>query len=185
MNPEATVRKGKATALVTFLGGTLIMLAYYYSSASHWLLVGFAYVVLAALVNAYTLMRMWFALRSVSTHRKQVWLTGLLMFLNIPVFLFYCWFTMILLNTMRITFVNSSRTVMTNIEISGCDSAHITELQPGESETVWIAIAYDCELNMDYLRSGKQRRLNVAGYLTTGMGRSIQFNIEGENPEKL
>jgi hypothetical protein len=107
------------------------------------------------------------------------------MFLNIPVFLFYCWFTMTLLNTMRITFVNSSGTVLTEIEISGCDSAHITELQPGESQTVWISISSDCALNVDYLRDGKQKRMNVAGYLTTGMGRSIQFNIEGENPEKL
>jgi hypothetical protein len=62
------------------------------------------------------------------------------MLLNIPVILFYCWVAIILLDTMRITFTNSTQTTLTNINIVGCGGGHIDKLEVGESKTVWVDI---------------------------------------------
>ena len=91
------------------------------------------------------------------------------MLLNIPVMFFYCWVTIILLNTMRITFANSTQTTLTNINVVG-GGGHIDKLESGESETVWVDIIGDCSIDIDYLYNGQRKEESVAGYVTSSMG---------------
>ncbi len=166
-------------ALSTFLIGTLIFLTYYYTSSSSILLIGYGYIVVAALINLYTIMVVYHGAKS--TGRKVVLISIWPMFLNIPVMLVYVWFTLVLFNIARVTLVNSSANKMTVIEISGCETHTINELEPGESETVWISIANDCDVDLKYEVEGEKKSLNIIGYLCGGMGKRFQYNIEGTN----
>jgi len=105
--------------------------------------------------------------------------------LNIPVLFFYCWVTGILLDTMRITFTNTTKTTLTNINIVGCGGAHIEKLENGESETVWVDITGDCSIGINYLSEGQKKEENVAGYLTPLMGQKMEHNIGGENDKQF
>ena len=50
------------------------------------------------------------------------------MLLNIPIIITYCWVAIILLGTMRITFINETDTTINDINIIGCGGGHIEKL---------------------------------------------------------
>ncbi len=103
------------------------------------------------------------------------------MVLNLPIMLFYCWVTTILLNTMRITFVNETSTTLTNIKIFGCEEKFIDKLNPGERRKVWVGITGDCAINIEFLSNGKKQSENVMGYVTNDMGQRMTHKIGWEN----
>ena len=105
------------------------------------------------------------------------------MLVNIPVMIFYCWVALILLNTIRISFTNSTQTTLTNIKIIGCGGGHIDKLEAGESETVWVKITGDCSLDLEYLSNGQKKEESVTGYVTNNMGQKMKHNIGGQNEE--
>ncbi len=110
-------------------------------------------------------------------NRKKLITTCGVMLLNIPVMLFYCLVAITLLDTMRITFMNSTKAPLKNINIVGCGGGHIDKLEVGESKTVWISITGDCTINIDYIANGEQKKENVVGYTTAHMGQKIKHNI--------
>ena len=95
--------------------------------------------------------------------------------------LIYGWVAMVLLNNMRITFTNSTQTVLTDIKIDGCEPAQIDKLDPGATKTIWVGITGDCSINIYYLKNGQAQREEVAGYVTTNMGQKMNYNIGGQN----
>jgi hypothetical protein len=99
------------------------------------------------------------------------------MLLNIPIMILYCWFAIILLNTLRITFTNCTQTDLTEINIVGCETEHLDKLEIGESKTVWVGITGDCTININYLENGQRKEENVAGYVTSSMGQKMNFKI--------
>ena len=103
------------------------------------------------------------------------------MLLNIPILFIYVWFAMMLTGNMRITFTNSTDRKLTEIQIIGCETEHIAELDPNESKTVWVGITGDCSIHLDYIENGEKKNEIVAGYVTRGMGQKMNHNIGGEN----
>jgi hypothetical protein len=91
--------------------------------------------------------------------------------------------TFVLLNTMRITFTNSTQTTLSNIHIHGCGSGYIEKLDIGQRKTVWIDITGDCSINIDYLFKGQTKKEIIADYVTTFMGQKINYKIRQENEE--
>ena len=59
------------------------------------------------------------------------------MLLNMTVMRFYRWVAIVLLDTMRITFTNSTQTTKSNINIVGCGEGHIDKLEVGQSKIDW------------------------------------------------
>ncbi len=88
------------------------------------------------------------------------------MLINIPVMLLYCWATIILPGTMRISFPFNRQTVLTDINIVGCGGGHIDKLNISESKTVWVKITGDGSLYIDYLANGQRKKETVANYVT-------------------
>ena len=95
--------------------------------------------------------------------------------------LFYCWVTTILLNTMRITFVNETSTTLTQIKIFGCEEKFIEKLDPGERKKVWVGITGHCTINIEFLSNGQKQTENVMGYVTNDMGQRVTHKIGWEN----
>lgn len=92
---------------------------------------------------------------------------------------FYCWIAIILIDTLRITFTNTTETILNDIKIIGCGGGHIDKLEVGESKTIWVRITGDCSIFINYLSNGQRKEETVAGYVTTSMGQKVKFKIGG------
>ncbi|KFF06587.1 hypothetical protein [Flavobacterium reichenbachii] len=185
MTTERYIKLGRQTAVISFLLGTVLFGLYFLTSSSELLFLGYGFIVLTGLVNLGILISILVKALNDKDNRKKLFMTGGFMLLNIPVILFYFWLTIILLNTMRITFTNSTQTTLTNINIVGCGGGHIDKLESGESETAWVKITGDCSININYLSNGEQKKENVAGYVTNSMGQKMKHNIGGQNEENF
>lgn len=181
MKTEQHIKLGRLTALISFLLGTAIFILYFLTSSFEILTLGQSFIALAGLINVGILISILFKANRDKDNRAELFTTCGLMLLNIPVLFFYCWVTGILLNTMRITFTNTTKTTLTNINIVGCGGGHIEKLENGKSETVWVEITGDCSLGINYLSEGQKKEENVAGYVTPLMGQKMKHNIGGKN----
>jgi hypothetical protein len=168
---------GKITALSSFAIGTFIFTAYYFTSAIEWAMAGSLFIVIAALANLCVLILILVKLAQDRSRLKKTLLVCALMLLNIPVMLFYCVTTIVLSDTMRITFTNATQAEVTDIKVIGCEPESISSLRPGESRTIWVGITGDCALDIEYLSKGKLKRESVAGYLTSGCGSKMEYTI--------
>jgi hypothetical protein len=185
MTTERNIKLGRQTALISFLLGSGIFGIYFLTSSFELLFLGYGFIALTGLINIGILISILVNANKDKDNRKKLLATCGLMLLNIPVMLFYCWVAIILLDTMRITFTNSTQTTLTNINIVGCGGGHIDKLEVGESETVWVDITGDCSINVDYLSNGQQKKESVAGYVTSSMGQKMKHNIGGQNEEQF
>jgi hypothetical protein len=183
MTTERHIKLGRQTAVISFLIGTVIFGLYFLTSSSELLFLGYGFIVLTGLVNLGILISILVKAKNDKDNRKKLFRTCGFMLLNIPVVFFYFWLTIILLNTMRITFTNSTQTTLTNINIVGCSGGHIDKLESGESETIWVKITGDCSININYLSNGEPKEEIVAGYVTNSMGQKMKHNIGGQNEE--
>ena len=180
MNANHYIKLGRYTALISFLLGTVIFGLYFLTSSFQLLFVGYGFIALTGLINIGVFISILLAANKYKENRKKLLTTFGLLLLNIPVMFVYCWVAIILLNTMRITFTNSTTSTLTNINIVGCGGGHINQLEAGKSGTVWIKITGDCSINVDYLANGKRKVETVAGYVTNNMGQKMKYNIGRE-----
>lgn len=183
MTKEPNIKLGQQTALISFLLGTTIFGLYFSTSSFELLFVGYGYIALTGLINIVILISILVKAFKDKVNRRKLLMTSGLMLLNIPVMLVYCWVAIILLNTMRITFINGTETTLTDINIVGCETEHIEKLNEGESKTIWVGITGDCTINIDYLADGQRKEEVVAGYVTSGDGQKMKHNI-GEHKEE-
>ena len=185
MTTERYIKVGRQTALISFLLGTGIFGLYFQTSSFGLLFIGYGFIALTGLINIGILISILIKASKDKDNRKKLLMTCGLMFLNIPFMLIYCWITIILLNTMRITFTNSTQTSLASINITGCETKYIDKLEVGQSKTVWVGITGDCSITIYYLSNGLRKEENVAGYVTNDMGQKMNYNIGGKNEEKF
>ena len=185
MNSKNYIALGKGTALISFLIGALIFVAYYLTSNSDLLFTGYGFVVLAGIVNLIVLTAISFKYKSDKVNRKALIKTGRLMMLNLPILFLFIWLSFVLIGNMRITFTNGTENILTNIKIFGCETEYISELKPNESKTIWVGITGDCYISLEYLENGIQKTETVAGYITSGMGSKMKHRIDGVDKDIL
>ena len=185
MASEKSVTIGKRSAIISFFIGTTIFVIYFISSEAAMLLIGYAFIAIAGLINLIILIDILIKSNKDKENRNKIYKTCGLMLLNIPIMLFYCRVTMILMGIMRITFTNASPWELKNIKLTGCESKFVEKLLPDQSKMVWVNITGDCSINVDYLLNGQIIKENVAGYVTGGMGKKMQYIIGGKNEKKF
>jgi hypothetical protein len=185
MTTKRIIKLGRQTALISFFYGTVIFGLYFLTSSSKLLFFGYAFIVITAVVNIGIIILILLRAEKDRENKTRLLVTFGLMLLNIPIMIVYCWFSLILLNTMRIKFLNTSDTILTGIKIIGCGGGYIDKLAPGETETVWIDITGDCTINIDYLSNGKRKQEIVVGYASMSMGQKLKHNIGGRNTDQL
>lgn len=185
MNSNQLNTTGRQLALISFLLGTIIFITYFLTSGFAIIMLGYAFMAIAGLLNLFILIYILKKLTKEKDNKKTLLTTTGIMLLNIPISLIYCWITMVLINTMRITFTNATQTTISDIKITGCETEHINNLGIGQSKTVWVGITGDCAITIDYLNNGHRVEEIVAGYVTSGMGQKIKHNIGGHNPSLI
>ncbi|MFV0417991.1 MAG: hypothetical protein ACK5KT_04545 [Dysgonomonas sp.] len=171
----------KLTALLTFLLGTVIFLLFYFLDASSFLFVGFLYIIFAVIINLIVLIYVIVKVKKDTSNKSSAYKSYAIMFLNIPAAFLYCSFSIIILNTMRITLNNTTDTNLTNIIIDGCEKKLIGGLDKGESKTIWISINNDCSVQIQYLLNGKEMRASVIDYTTIMNGHKMTYDIVSYN----
>lgn len=185
MTSEKCITLGKGTALISFLIGSLIFGIYFLTSNSDLLFIGYGFIVLSGIVNMIILIAIIVKSNSDPTNRKRLYRISGLMLINLPIMFLFIWFSLVLTGNMRITFTNSTQNELTDIKIVGCETEHISELEPNESKTVWVRITGDCSISIEYLENGKLIKETVAGYVTSGMGQIMKHKIDGKDKDIL
>jgi hypothetical protein len=179
MTTENYQQLGKRAALFSFLLGTLIMLGFFITGEFKLAFVGLFYILIIGSINVLIFIAILIKTFKNPEHKKPLLLTCILMLLNIPVMLLYCWFAFYLLDTLRITFTNVTPKEISDIKIEGCESNFIKTLKPNQSKTVWINIPNDCFVNIKYTSNGQNKTENVIPYTTGGMGEKMKYDIGG------
>ncbi len=174
---EKLIKIARLTALISFVTGTVIFALYFFTSNFILLGVGYCYIALAGLTNLFVLMLILNAAAKNKQHIKKLLMQAGLMLVNIPMMLAYCWATMVLLDTMRITFTNATNRALTDIHLTGCEAKQIADLEPGEAKTIWVGIKGDCSITIDYLVKGERKKEMVVGYVTHGNGEKMQHQL--------
>ena len=183
MTTERHIKLGRGTALFSFFIGTIIFGIYYLTSAFKLLFIGYGFIALTGVINIILLISILIKAQKEKTNRKRLLNTSALMLINIPIIITYCWVAIILLGTMRITFINETNTPINDINIVGCGGGHIKRLAVGESKTVWVEITGDCSIYIDYLSNGQRKEETVADYVTSSMGQKAKHKIDGKDKE--
>ncbi|MBY0478582.1 MAG: hypothetical protein K2Q24_13120 [Chitinophagaceae bacterium] len=168
-------------SLFSFILGTGIFALYYFTDSSSLLFLGLGFIIVAGIVNLIFFILLIRQTLKTKDNKRNLYTTCGLMLLNIPIMLFYCWLTTVLLNTMRITFVNETASTLTDIKIFGCEEKHLNKLEPNEKKLVWIRITGDCSVNIEFKKDGKVESENVSGYTTNNMGQRMTHKIGWEN----
>jgi hypothetical protein len=179
MTTEEYQQLGKSTALLSFLIGTLIMLGFFITGEFKLAVIGLFYILIIGSINVIILIAILIKTFKNPENKKPLFVTCLLMLLNIPVMLSYCWLALLLLDTLRITFTNSTPKEISDIKIEGCESNFIKTLKPNQSKTVWINIPNDCFVSIKYTSNGQNKTENVIPYTTGGMGEKMKYDIGG------
>ena len=171
----------KYTPLFTFLIALLILLAFVFTSDIHYAYLGMYYFLGAVGINLIVVIVIIFSgVRGIEG--KGI---GLL-FLNIPTAIGFFAVAMYFTGIMRVTFINDSGVTIRNLNITGCEKEHIEVLENGDSETVWIDIEHDCQIEVSYSTSNGKRKTDVVmSYVTNGMGKKYVHHIGKSEYENL
>jgi hypothetical protein len=161
---------GRKIALISFLTGSLIFLLYFLTSFWGLFFAGYLFIAAAVIGNLIVLIALLISTFKNKELCRSNMLTAFLMLLNIPIAFTYFWLVLVLSDTMRITFINTTNSPLISIDITGCESKHINQLAPDESETVWIAIPHLCSIEIKYMMDGKIKNEVVEPYVCKSMG---------------
>ncbi len=170
-----TNRIGRFTALISFLIGTIILIIFYFTDSSAITEFGMIFIVVAGIINAGVFVKVLIDLINEKESRKKYVFTSGIMLLNIPIVLAYFYFVMILMNTMRESFINETGREITNLKIIGGEPKSIEKLEIGEKQTKWIAINSINDLILEYEFNGEVKTEMIYSYMV--VGKKIEHRI--------
>lgn len=165
------------SAILSFIIGTIMIGVFYFTLSVELAIYSYFILIAIALFNVIVLSILMSNVILEKVSFRKYRLTVGLMIANIPVAIGYFVLVVILINTLRITFVNSTEVRLDNIEIIGCEPKSIDILEPGDSKTVWINITGDSTLEIEYQLQGETKREIVYGYVTTSNGQIATYWI--------
>ena len=158
----------KYTTIITFLIALLICLAYVFTGDMDYGFIGLYYFFGGGIINLIIMIFL-----AVIGGKGSVYLL-----LNIPTAIVFFAIGIYFTSIMRVTFINHTGENIRNIQITGCENEQLDLLDNGESETVWIDIEHDCQIEMTYTtEKGKRKSEVVIGYVTNGMGEKYVHHV--------
>jgi hypothetical protein len=169
---------GIQTALLSFSIGTILLLYYYLTGSSDILPTALLFIFVVGIVNlaivALLIKKSFTGKPNGQSYAKTIGL----MSLNIPIALLYFYFTTVLMNTMRISFSNETGQRIEDLTILGGPTPiKYAALEPHESRNAWIPIQGDGAVQITYRIGSEIKQEDVSGYITTGMGTKMKFEI--------
>ena len=177
MGSSEIISTAKITALITFIGATIILLVFYLTNNTGFGFLGLMYSAIMIIINLVVSVRFLFQYHKLKIGRNAILKALGIMLLNITVLIVFSWVSIALSNVVRITFINSTTVALSDIQIAGCEEKVIQKLTPGQSKTVRISIPHDCGVWILYSLNGLTKQEDVTGYVTNDGGYSMTFRI--------
>lgn len=165
------------TAGLSFVVGTLLLLIFYCSCSHGILIFSFFYTIATGLINSVILFILIWKAWTDYANRNRYLKTSVVMLLNIPVVILYGVCINILLNTIRITFINDTDQQISELKVTGYKPEIIDSLRAGEKNTVWIKITGDGCIKVEYKINEHAYNDVVCGYVTLNMGGKVKHKI--------
>ncbi|MDC8107137.1 hypothetical protein MTQ00_21865 [Chryseobacterium sp. B21-037] len=173
MTADYLIKIGKITGLVSFLLGTFFFGLCFWKPETIMVL----FVIGIAIIINMIVLGLILA-KEIKEANKKLLKTAGFVSMNIIVLLLYCWIIIILINMIRVTLTNSGTSILTDLNISGCEVENIDKLEVGDSKTVWIDIPHDCSVTITYLCNKNIRTDTIVGYGTNnGGGEILKYKI--------
>ncbi len=163
-----TNKIGLFTALISFLIGTILLIIFYFTNSTTITGYGIIFIAIAGIINAGVFVKVLIDLINEKENKKKYYLTSGIMLLNIPIVILYFYFVMILMNTMRVTFINETGREISELKIIGGEIKTIEKLGVGEKQTEWIGIKSENNLTIEYHINGEIKTELVYSYMITG-----------------
>jgi hypothetical protein len=175
-------RFGLRLTIAFVLFGTAILIVFYFTLSAAVALFAYIYTAVAVMVNSvYTVCLLIYLLRGRISAVTTLKTVGL-MALGIPIAFLYAYAMVWMLDYARITFKNETSVDVGLIKIEGCQEKQISNLERGDSKTVWIKVANDCHIEIKYESEGKTKTEVVAGYVTSPNGVIASYSL-GSNKD--
>jgi len=159
---------GIYTALTSLIIGTLLLLFFYFTNSNEIAGFGIYFIIVAGIINLIIIALLLAEILTDKENRKKNLKTSIIMLLNIPVLVLYFYFVMFLLSIMRVTFINDTGKIITDLKIIGGEPKTIEKLEKGESQTEWITIKSDNDLILEYEIDGELKTEMIYSYMTSG-----------------
>jgi hypothetical protein len=154
---------GLTTAFVTFLIGTLILVLYFFFRNIEVLLIGATYILLAAFGNIVVVLFLVLNIKKDKALKGKLVRTLGIMLLNIPIMFLYIHLAQIAGQYLRVIISNSTKSEVTNLEITGCGIGGLEKLDAGESASIWVKIVHECPIGITYISQGVLIEEQIAG----------------------
>lgn len=171
-------RSGRLIALFSFLIGIFIFLLYYFNANNEILFIGYAYIIIAFIINLLIFLLLLIEVIKDKDYRKSSLKTICFMMLNLPVMLVLIFFTAFLMDTVRLTLINSTNQRLENIRVIGCEEVVIDNLDIGEEKEVWLNVQSDCFVRVKYLKNRTEKSFDVLSYVTSSDGIKLNFELK-------
>jgi hypothetical protein len=178
MTSKQLIKAAKLLTLVSFLGGTLIFIWFWFTMSSNALFLGYGYIALTVIGNIGLLVVMLVRSLHDDENRSRLLSAGARMFLNIPLMFVYIGLANMLLNRVRVTFVNTTPNELTEIRLHGCEELELSNIASGDSKNVWIYIPHDCSVEMEYKINGKKKEVPIWGYASPDLEQILTYEIK-------
>ncbi len=178
---DKLIRYAKVLALLSFLIGSAIMLAYVFIPYTREIMfVGMVFTCGAFMLNVLMVLTLLVSLIWYESFWREVLKTIGLLLVNLPVAMLYICFVGCLMNIVRVRLINDRGVAITDLKIEGCEAKKIARLEPGESVTEWIDIKGDCDIHLRYELNGVPQYDIVESYLCGGNGKAKRYHIDGK-----
>jgi hypothetical protein len=138
------------TAILSFAIGSGFFLTYTLSDSADIAFYGYFYILVAGIINLIVLVLLISRLIIDKDKRKKYMISTGILLANIPIAIFYFYFVMVMMNTMRINFVNDSTNLISEAKIEGCQTKSLGDIKLVISELCWISIPNDCSIKIKY-----------------------------------
>ncbi len=185
MTAENILKQGRFTAIGTFLGLTTLLGIYYKTANKDCFYWAIVFIVLAFAINFWVASKLMNeARKSKDAKDKRFVRTFFLMCFNLLPISIFGLLAFFLSLMIRVTFVNTSDSVLTHIEISGCSETVIDKLEVGESRELWLKGFFkDCPLDLSYQKAGQTVQENLTPNAIVLKGMRLKYKM-GEGLEK-
>jgi len=181
LNSSLLIKIAEKCALLSFLGGTAILIHYCITDDSSTLSIGLYYVYIVGLINLIILALILWKVYKGNPNRSKLLDAAKVVLLNIPVLFLYLGIVIVLVGYMRITIQNNTQYQIENAKIEGCQEKEIPLLPPGENKTIWVPIPADCSIELTYQLKGETQKEILVEYVTRMGGKKMVYKIDSNN----
>jgi hypothetical protein len=169
---------GLRLTVAFFIVGTIILVLFFLDSSKSQALIAYQFTIMAIVVNWLYALYLLFLLLRRRISIPMLVKTLSVMAINIPVGILYSYLMIWILSFARVTIENKTGALIPEIELNGCEKKVLNNLENGESETIWIKIKTECDVNLSYHTSSQNRNETIVSKLSPGKGLQIKYELQ-------